>query len=154
MNDNQKPDKDIVIGTAMATGIAHMDPPPLPPPPDYVSPFKSVQEWLVYLCGAEDPQKVVEDIQFGISTTRLSVLGFNHIELAPNEVYHRQDFRPAHSYFPLPKEDYANELPSQVRENIRSVFVELMKTELFQQSFLAKAKRLVLHSDGEIIRLI
>lgn len=135
-----------------------MDPPPPPPLPGYVSPFKSVQEWLVYLCGAEDPQKVVEDVQFGLSKSTagymLSVAGFNHIESGANEIYHRQDFRPEHSYFPLPEEDYANQLPSHVQEKIRNVFVEFMKTDFFQQSFIAKAKRLVLHSGGEIVRLL
>jgi hypothetical protein len=158
MDKDQKPDKGIVVGTAVAMGIAYTDTPPAPPLPGYVSPFKSVQEWLFYVCDTAKPEVVVEDIQFGLveypDGYMLSVVGYYEVEVSFNAIAHRLTLKPGHPFFPLPKEYYQNLSKQQLREKIQQELTEFIGSKTFQQSVLAKAETIKLNFvNGPYIRL-
>jgi hypothetical protein len=141
MNDENKNKIEWKIERLSLT--VHMEPPPPPPPPGFISPFKSLNDWLFYLCKTQQ-EKSIADLQFSLNdspgNSMLSVQGFNRYDLGKDAVEYRIDFKPAQQFFPLSKDEYGQSSVQELRTRIQNELMEFMKTEKFKNSFLAKTE--------------
>ena len=156
MDENEK--EEFEIRHIVLTSKAFMDDPPPPPPLDFVSPFKTIHEWLSNICDTKEPDKPIEDLQISLSEspTRaiLCLVGFNTEVIDNSTTAHRITFTPASGDFPLPKDDYENLSKQQVRERVLSEVMEFSKTEKFQNSFLWQAESVTISFiDAPSVRL-
>ncbi|HET6996813.1 MAG TPA: hypothetical protein VFI06_17590 [Chitinophagaceae bacterium] len=120
-----------------------MEPPSPPPPPGFVSPFKILEEWLSYI-SAEKPEKPIADVQFCLDDLEgrntLSVYGINRYDVDKDVIAYRDDFKPTHRFFPLPKDEYEHLSQQQLRERVLHELKEFMKTEKFKSSFMGQSE--------------
>jgi hypothetical protein len=128
---------------------------PAPPPPlGFTSPFKTIQEWLSYLCDTNQPDKPISEYHFSLversSNNLLALIGFNHYR-GENSIAHRIEFKPAtHMYFGLTEEEFGNLTPQQLRERVLNELIEFTKSDKFRSSFLAKGNSIRFDLAGEI----
>jgi hypothetical protein len=139
MNEENK--DNIEHKTVRLSLTVHMEPPSPPPPPGFTSPFKSLNDWLFYLCDVQQ-EKSIADLQFSLDdspgNSMLSVEGFNKFDVDKDVVEYRIDFKPAHQFFPLSKEEYGRLSIQQLRTRVSNELIEFIKSDKFRNSFLAK----------------
>ena len=156
MDENEK--DEFEVRHVVLTSRVFMDAPPPPPPDDFVSPFKTIQEWLTDICDSKEPDKTIEDLQISLSEspTRaiLCLEGYNTEIIDHNTTAHRITFIPPNGDFPLPEDDYGPLSKQQVQDRVLNEVVEFSKTEKFQNSFLWQAKYIVINFvDAPSVRL-
>ena len=124
----------------------HTTPPPPPPPPEYTSPFKTLEEWLNYLCETNQPEKNITEYNFSVygsiqaGIKFLCLIGINRYYPEPDVTEERIEFKPArHMFFTLP-EVYADLSQQQLRQRLANELKEFTKSTKFHGSFLSKAK--------------
>jgi len=126
---------------------------PIPPPPGFKSPFKTLREWLVQLCNELPPQKPVSEYQFQLcysSTESLIAFYGEHYSIEEGVPTERITFQPAHVFFPLPKNIYRKLSYSQLKETLYKELKEFTKTSEFKNSFLSKSYSINSNFAGEI----
>lgn len=115
---------------------------PTPPPPGFVSPFKTIQEWLFHICDVDQPQKLISEFCFLLfeapGDELLCLVGYNSYREQDIDAV-RADFKPLNMFFPLPKNGYRNLSKEQVRERVRKELIEFVNSTKFKNSFLSKA---------------
>jgi hypothetical protein len=118
--------------------------PPIFPPDGFISPFKTLGEWLGYVCKVNQPKKSISEYEFGVFTMQageyiLSLTGWNIYE-KKNLTIRRIAFEPAGMFFNLPQEEYGKLTEQQVRERLLAQLRKFAKTPVFQNSFLSKCE--------------
>jgi len=126
----------------------------LPPPPKFISHFKTLQEWLFNICDTEKPKKPISNYEFGLFEAKddytLYLVGLNRYEISQDSSATRVDFEPKNMYFFLPISVYKNLARGQILERLTSQLKDFTMTDKFKNSFLAKAKSVTTGFKGEI----
>lgn len=156
MDENAK--EEFEVRHVVLTSTVFMDDPPPLPPPDFVSPFKTVHEWLSNICDTKKPDKPIDDLQISLSESParaiLCLAGFNTEVIDNSTTAHRITFAPANGDFPLPKDGYGHLSKQQVRERVLSEVMQFSMTEKFQNSFLWQAEFITINFiDAPSVRL-
>ena len=128
---------------------------PGPPPPNFTSQFKTIEEWLFSICDSEKPKKSITTYKFGLfegeNDYTLCLTGISTKELSQTHTRTKIDFAPADMYFSVPAAEFNNLARKQVLERLTSQLKEFTTTNKFKQSFLAEAKSIVTEWNGEIV---
>ena len=126
---------------------------PEPPPPDFISLFKSMRQWLISICDSEHPHKTISEYCFLLYETQGNVLiglvGYNSYVDHDTEII-QIDFKPSHVFFELPKNEYRDLSNEEVKKRILNELIEFIGTSGFQNSFLAKAESITTNFAGKI----
>lgn len=125
-----------------------------PPPPDLTSNFKTLQEWLRYICDDKKPTKPVVHYEFGLfespEVNTLVLIGINKYNKGDTS-YTRIEFEPSHKYFPLPKHEYNGLDREALINRLTSELRDFTGTKEFQSSFLIEADKITFAPNGQII---
>jgi hypothetical protein len=115
---------------------------PIPPPPGFVSPFQTIEEWLIAVCQADQPEKAIAEfcfLFFGVSNDYLLCLvGYNNYREEDHDI-RRIDFKPSPMFFALPENVYGILPMEDARRRILTELVDFTQTTVFQNSFLSKS---------------
>ena len=104
--------------------------------------FKTLKEWILNICEDKEPQKSIERMIFGYQTSSTDEYKFyfygvnTYLKESQPEI--RIDFEPSNMAFKPPKSAYKNLSQQQMREKIVSQLKDIVNTEKFKNSFLAK----------------
>jgi hypothetical protein len=113
---------------------------PVPPASHVVTPFKSLIEWLQFLCEHEHRSEPVSEymIAFSEPPNLLAYLvGQNH-GVEQGIPVTRIVFQPKqYMWFELPKKNYGRLAKPQLIDKIHSELQEFFNTDVFKKSFLA-----------------
>ncbi len=124
---------------------------PEPPPPLWISHFKTLQEWLFKLCDTEKPGDLILTYNFGLFESKdhytLVLTGSKqYVEFQDSVTI---DFEPTNMYYTLPQSDYKNLKRELVLDRITAQLKKFTKTDKFKNSFFAKAKAITTDFNGE-----
>jgi hypothetical protein len=114
-----------------------------PPPPGFVSPFKSLFDWLNHICETNQaPEKAISEYHFGLLTSPgdnlVFLLGYNTV-VSDERIIRRIDFKPdSHVFFALPNDLYGHTSEHELKSQLLNELNEFIKSEKFKQSFLSK----------------
>jgi hypothetical protein len=122
-------------------------------PPSHLIKFKTIQDWLKYICDSNKPRKSIEHYSIGLLETSgqkmLYLVGQNrYTEWNSSEL--RTEFGPGNMYFPLSKKEYGGLTSEQIVEKLMPELKEFTNTEKFKTSFLAKANSIEIAYKGVI----
>ncbi|HYM95165.1 MAG TPA: hypothetical protein VET23_13570 [Chitinophagaceae bacterium] len=128
---------------------------PEPPPVRFISPFKTIEEWLFHLCDTNDPKQIISECHITLIELPwgnvLSLMGWNKITIDENTISHRRVFRPTTDmYFPLPNDKFGNLSEQLIREQVINELIEFTKSIKFKNSFLSKVQSLQINIKGQI----
>ncbi|MBE7169014.1 MAG: hypothetical protein INR73_00395 [Williamsia sp.] len=114
---------------------------PIPPSSRVVTPFKSIQEWLQFLCEHEHHSEPVSEYMIAFSEpprVLAYLVGRNH-GIEQGVPVTRIVFQPKqYMWFKLPTKKYGGLTRQQLVEKIHSELKEFFTTEQFKKSFLAR----------------
>lgn len=127
---------------------------PVPPPPGFISPFKTLQEWLFHLCDSnQQPDEAVSEYIFVLSDSPGNVdiyfVGYAYT-IDQGISTRRTGYTPTNWFFPLPKAEYGHLVRQQLREKVMYELKEFTKTDVFQHSFLSKGCPIMTNFGDEI----
>jgi hypothetical protein len=126
-----------------------------PPPPNLVSKFASLQEWLLNICEKDAPQKLISKYTVGLFESSndytLDLVGVNTYDEDKNRSATRIEFEPTNMYFKLPEAYYQNLSREQLLDKLTLELKDFANTERFKTSFIAKANVFVFESNGQTI---
>ncbi len=123
-----------------------------PPPPGFVSRFKTLEEWLDHIYQGEAPAAAFDRYNFGIfyGTDIKSGLDTTYTLVFSGERTYSKDGKTIintallseheNTYFNLPHNEYKNLNYRQACEKLKTQLQSLTQSHHFQNSFLAKAK--------------
>jgi hypothetical protein len=136
MDDQPNGDKQIRVTERVQVKIQH----PIPASSRVVTPFKSIQEWLEFLCENEHRSEPVSEYLFAFSEPPHSLaylIGRNQ-GVEEGVPVARIVFQPKeYMWFELPTKKYGGLKRKQLIEKIHSELQEFFKTDQFKKSFLA-----------------
>jgi hypothetical protein len=126
-----------------------------PPPLHLISEFKTLHEWLLNIYENDKPQKLITKYRFGLFESpndyTLFLVGVNTYEEEQNRSITRVEFVPENMYFRLPETYYNSLNREQLLDKLTFQLKDLLNTEKFETSFLAKANIVVFDTNGETI---
>ena len=126
-----------------------------PPPPNFASKFRTLQDWLINICDENRPQKKISKYEFGlfesVANHIVFLVGVNTYEESDTPTSMRIDFEPKNMYFKLPESDFQHLNTSQLLHKLTSQLKEFANTENFKSSFFAEANIVVFETNGETI---
>ncbi len=126
-----------------------------PPPPDLISEFKTLQDWLFDVCKNNKPEKSIAKYKFGLFESQdehtIFLAGVNTYDEGKDHSRIRIEFEPSNMYFKLPKGEFDNLDRRHLLEKLASQLTDFTKTEKFKNSFLSKASAIVFVSNGQTI---
>jgi hypothetical protein len=126
-----------------------------PPPPHFVSPYNTIEEWLFNVCDKEKPAIPIATYSFGLfegaNEYVLCLTGVNSYQLSKEREQIRIDFAPADMYYPLRQSEYKNLNREQVLERLTSELKAFTTTDKFRQSFFSQAESIRTDWNGDII---
>ena len=154
-NCNRKSNSDSrEVGVTELTMTEEVDDISPPPPPGFISPFKTLEEWLDNICTNEKPANPIATFEFGFfegpDNYTLYLVGMNRYDKTENHTVIRVEYEPTHMYFPLPANEYKISERQQVVEKLTSQLKDFIGTAKFKNCFLAKAKTITTSFKGEI----
>lgn len=124
-----------------------------PPPTDFKSRFKTLGDWLTYICKNEHPNKTIGTYSFGLFESKneytLYLVGTNTYEVSNDHTQIRIEFSPADIYFSLPETEFRGLKKEQLYANITSQVKAFMKTNTYKTSFFKDAKQVKTEWNGE-----
>jgi hypothetical protein len=125
-----------------------------PPPPGNISPFKSITEWLSYICKIEKPAKAIAIYNFTVfeegDEYTLCLTGRNSYKSSKDHHATRIEFAPQGMYFPLAVGEYKDLGREEVFARIIFELMKFTNTETFASSLLVKANSITTDWSGEI----
>lgn len=126
-----------------------------PPPPHLTLQFKTLQDWLLNICGNDKPQKPIAKYKFGLFESpddyTLYLVGVNSYEEGNYRSLTRIEFEPANMYFKLPENYFKNLNRDQLLDKLIGQLKDFTNTKNFKTSFFTKADVIVFETNGEII---
>ena len=142
---------DIVKGYSLFKSQVEV---PTPPPPGFTSPFRTVQEWLIYVCDNNQPDKSISEYRFDLyespGNNLLCLVGYNHT-VEQGVPTSRVDFKPSqHMFFALPNDEYENSLHQRVQQRVFKDLKQFLNTDIFKRSFLSKGYTITTNFAGDI----
>jgi hypothetical protein len=125
-----------------------------PPPPDLISNFKNLHDWLVNICNDKKPNKLIANYEFGLFESpddyTIFLVGINRDRKGDTSFTHI-DFKPSNMYFQLPQGEYKNLTRDELLNRLISQLKEFTETEQFKSSFFVKADKITFTSNGQTI---
>jgi len=124
-----------------------------PPPPDYVTRFGTIEEWLFYLCDKEQPAKPIATYNFGLfegDEYTLCLTGSNTHELSQYHSKTNIDYAPQDMYFTLSQTEYKDLSRDKVLERLTSELKSFTTSDKFKNSFFSQANSITTDWKGEI----
>jgi len=126
-----------------------------PPPPDLISKFKTLQDWLVDICDNDNPNKSkITKYQFELFGSAngytIALIGVNTYENENHSVT-SIEFEPSNTYFKLPETYYENLNRQQLLKKLTFQLKDFANTEKFNASFFTKASIVVFETNGQTI---
>lgn len=126
-----------------------------PPPPNLISKFATLQDWLLNICEKETPQKLISKYTLGLFESpndyTLDLVGVNTYDEYKNRSVTRIEFEPNNMYFKLPEAYYKNLSREQLLDKLTLELKDFANTERFKTSFFAKANVFVFETNGQTI---
>lgn len=114
---------------------------PIPPASRLVTPFKSIQEWLLFLCENNQRSEPVSEYMIAFSeppNVLAYLVGHNH-GMEQGVPTTRIVFQPKqYMWFELPKKEYGSLPKQQLIDRVHTELIAFFKTEQFKKSFLAR----------------
>lgn len=128
---------------------------PEPPPSEFISPFKTIEEWLSHICDTNHPEGNISECHITLIESSwnnvLDLEGWNETIVNENTIAHRIVFKPiSHKYFPLPKDKFANLSQQEVKEQVMNELIAFTKSAKFKNSFLSKIPSIQTNIGGQI----
>ncbi|RNL51100.1 hypothetical protein D7004_15365 [Pedobacter jejuensis] len=125
-----------------------------PPPPNFVSRFKTVNEWLTFTAENDKPKKAIFEYQFdvfeGENDYTLCLTGINTYDVSKTYQRAKIEFMPSEMYFPIPLNDYKGLTKAQVFDYLTTQLDGFLKSSKFKNSYFSKAKSIKTGWKGEI----
>lgn len=125
-----------------------------PPPPNFTSNFKNLNDWLINICNDKKPNKLIANYEFGLFESSddytIYLVGVNRDRKGDTSFTH-VDFKPSNMYFQLPKKEYKNLNRDELLNELISQLKEFTETEQFKSSFFIKADKITFKSNGQTI---
>jgi hypothetical protein len=126
-----------------------------PPPPQLISKFGTVKDWLVNICESDQPRKPISIYQVGLFESEndftLFLVGINKYNEGQNRSVTHIEFQPINMYFKLPQQYFKNLDRKEVIKQLTEQLKEFTNTAKFKTSFLAQANKIVFTTNGEVI---
>jgi hypothetical protein len=126
-----------------------------PPPPQFISKFRTVQDWLLNICDNDKPEKPIAIYKLGLFESpndyTLVLVGVNTYEDGRNRSVTRIEFEPTNMYLKLPEAYYENLNREQLLDKLTSQLKDFANTESFKTSFFSKANIVVFETNGQTI---
>lgn len=126
-----------------------------PPPPNLVSKFETLEDWLFAICNLDKPRKSVAKFKFALFESAndytIVLTGVNAYEEGKGHSATRIEFEPNNMYFKLPESYYVNLGRQQLLNKLTVQFREFSCTEKFRNSFLTEADTIVFETNGQTI---
>ncbi|MGF1925995.1 MAG: hypothetical protein ACQUHE_17605 [Bacteroidia bacterium] len=124
-----------------------------PPPVNFKSRFKTLEEWLTYIYRNERPSKTIDTYNFGLfegqDNYTLYLTGTNTYETSKDHSQIRIEFSPDELYFSLPETDFKGLKREEIYAKITSQLKEFMKTDTYKNSFFIKTTHVKTEWNGE-----
>lgn len=156
LSQQLKTDSGKVVVYQLVEDVETVDDVP-PPPPHLKSYFKTVQDWLFYICDNDSPKKLIAEYSFGLFESPneyiLFLVGKNKYDESKNRSRTSIEFKPSKMYFKLPKAEYKDLNREQLLGKLTSRLRDFVSTDKFKTSFLAKANSIIFESNGQMIWL-
>lgn len=125
-----------------------------PPPPNFVSRFKTMNEWLTFIVENEKPNKAISDYNIdvfeGAHDYTLCLTGVNTYDVSKSYQRIKIEFEPSEMYFPIPLNEHKGLTRAQVFDYISGQLNEFITSNKFKNSFLAEAKSVTTGWKGKI----
>ena len=126
-----------------------------PPPSNWITKFKTMEEWLQDICKNDKPKKSISQYQVSLFESPedyiLALVGMNTQVENKNSIITRIEFEPLNMYFNLPKPFFKGLDRKQLLEKLTVQLKNFVKTEAFRNSFFTKANKIVFETNGEMI---
>lgn len=119
----------------------------MPPPPNLIARFKTLDDWLEKICETENPETTIVKFHFGLFEAPGNYTIFLVGVGSPDD---HIDFEPSNMYFPLPKSEFKDRTREQVLGRITSLIKNFTTPETFKTSFLTKADSITTDFSGTI----
>ena len=151
---NKKDSGKIIVQDVQLVEIVDMQDDVDLPPPNFISKFKTLQDWLINICDNDKPKQPIQKYKFGLfeSTNDYTVFvaGVNTYSKG-NYRSIRIAFKPTNMYLKLPKDYFENLTREQLLDKLTSELKDFASTEKFKNSFFTKAGIVVLETNGQTI---
>lgn len=125
-----------------------------PPPPNFISKFNTIQEWLYNVCADTIPVKSITTYEIGLfkssDKATIYLVGLNK-NTQHDTSFTNIAFEPSNMYYHLPKSFYENRSREKLINTLALELKNFTLTEKFKNSFLAKADSIVLAVNGQKI---
>lgn len=125
-----------------------------PPPPNLISRFHTLNQWLTYIIDNEPAQKPIAtyniDVFEGSNDYTLCLTGTNTYNLSGTYQQVKIEFSPLAQYFLLPESEYKGLTRDQFFNRLTTQLEAFMGTDKFKNSFLTKAKAIQTSWKGEV----
>jgi len=157
MASGQEPKKDsgkVVVQDIQLEDIVDIQDDVDPPPPNFTSKFKTLQDWLLDMCDNEKPIKTIQKYKFGLFESKndytIFCAGVNESYEGNQHSIHIA-FKPTNVYFKLPKNYFENLTREQLLDKLVSDLKDFTNREEFKNSFFTKADAVVFETNGQMI---
>ena len=125
-----------------------------PPPPNFVSRFKTVNEWLTFIAENDKPKNAISEYNFdvfeGKNDYTLCLTGINTYDVSKTYQKVKIEFKPSEMYFPIPLNEYKGLTKAQVFDYLTTKLDGFLKSSKFKNSYFSKAKSIKTGWNGEI----
>lgn len=129
--------------------------PGLPPPPDLMPHFNTIQDWLQNVIDKDNPTKYITEFKFGLfqfpNDYCLYLIGVNTYSDDKSNTKTLIEFKPSNMYFKLPKVYFDGLDREQLLIKLIKELRDFTNTEKFRTSFFNKAQRIIFRPNGLVI---
>lgn len=125
-----------------------------PPPPDLISRFKNLNDWLVNVSNEKPLNKSISKYEFGLFESpgdyTIFLVGINEY-MKGDTSYTLFEFKPANMYFKLPESEYKNMSRDKLLNRLVSQLKDFTETKKFETSFFTEADKITFTTNGQEI---
>ncbi|MBB2147047.1 hypothetical protein GM921_16200 [Pedobacter sp. LMG 31464] len=125
-----------------------------PPPPEFISRFKTVNEWLSFIADNEKPKKTIMNYDINVfegeDDYTLALTGTNTYEISNTYQRIKIEYTPNQMYFNLPKSEHKGLTKEQVFEHLTDQLNKFISSAKFKNSFFTEAKSITTGWKGKI----
>ncbi|MFW0714394.1 hypothetical protein [Pedobacter sp. N23S346] len=125
-----------------------------PPLTDIESKFSTIEEWLVYMCTYDKPEKPIGKYNFGLFESLneyvVTLTGVNTYEENNNSRI-CIEFQPEYTFFRIPTSYCGSLSREQLLKKLTNDLQNFLMTKYFRFSFFIQANIIVLEPTGQIL---